>query len=102
MPGGTVLKNESRTETVHRVAEEELGKSVVIDDCLDTYEHFYNTSEIDSVDSKHYLATAYRCHFENDELDLFGDDQHSTFEVFHPPFDVLNPYVERYLDTYFR
>jgi colanic acid biosynthesis protein WcaH len=98
VPGGTVLKNESRTEAVYRVAKKELGESVVIDECLGTYEHFYDTSEIEGVDSKHYVATAYRCHLEHDGLDFSGDDQHSAIDVFHTPFNDLHPYVERYLD----
>ena len=98
VPGGTVLKNEARIEAVHRVAEEELGKSVIIEECIGTYEHFYDTSEIEDVDSKHYVATAYRCHLEHNEPDLAGDDQHSALEVFYPPFNDLHPYVERYLD----
>ena len=100
VPGGTVLKNETRTEAVHRVAEEELGKSVIIEECIGTYEHFYDTSEIEDVDSKHYVATAYRCHLEHDEPDFSGDDQHSAFDVFHPPFNDLHPYVQRYLDDW--
>ena len=74
MPGGTVLKNEAQTEAVHRVAEEEIGVSVIIDDYLGTYEHFCDISEIEGVDSKHYVATAYRCHLEHDDSDLSGDD----------------------------
>ena len=85
VPGGTVLKNESRTDAVHRVAEEELGEPVIIDECLGTYEHFYDTSEIEGVDSKHYVATAYHCHFKSDNPDVGGDDQHNALEVFHPP-----------------
>jgi colanic acid biosynthesis protein WcaH len=99
VPGGTVLKNESRIDAVHRVAGEELGEPVVVDECLGTYEHFYDTSEVDSVESKHYVATAYRCHLEHDEPDFSGDDQHSGLDVFHPPFNDLHPYVERYLDA---
>ena len=98
VPGGTVLKNETRAEAVHRVAEEELGESVVVSDCLGTYEHFYDTSEIEGVDSKHYVATAYRCHFKHDDPDFSSDDQHSVLELFHPPFDDLHPYVKRYLE----
>ena len=98
VPGGTVLKNESRVDAVHRVAAEELGEPVVIEECLGTYEHFYETSEIEGVDSKHYLATAYRCHFESDNPNIGDDDQHSALEVFQPPFDDYHPYVERYLD----
>lgn len=32
VPGGTVLNNETRREVVHRVANEELGNAVVIDE----------------------------------------------------------------------
>jgi colanic acid biosynthesis protein WcaH len=100
VPGGTVLKNERRTEAVHRVADEELGASVGIDECLGTYEHFYDTSEIEGVDSKHYLATGYRCHFERGNPVIAEDEQHSALELFRPPFDrEFHPYVERYLDA---
>ncbi|WP_435349140.1 NUDIX domain-containing protein [Haloarchaeobius sp. HRN-SO-5] len=98
VPGGTVLKNEPRIEAVHRVADEELGEPVVVDERLGTYEHFYETSEIGGVDSKHYVATAYRCHFERDGPSIVGDDQHSALDVFRPPFQEFHPYVERYLD----
>lgn len=99
VPGGTVLKNEARIDAVNRVAEQELGEPVSIDDCLGTYEHFYDTSEIEGVDSKHYLATAYRCHLECDDPALIGDDQHSELEVFRPPFEGLHPYIQRYIDA---
>jgi colanic acid biosynthesis protein WcaH len=98
VPGGTVFKNESRTDAVHRVATEELGEAVVIDDCLGTYEHVYETADVDGVDSKHYLATGYRCRFESDTPEIGGDDQHSGFRVFTPPFEGLHPYVTQYLD----
>ncbi|OYR78619.1 NUDIX domain-containing protein [Halorubrum ezzemoulense] len=98
VPGGMVLKNESRTDAVHRVAKDELGEAVGIDDCLGTYEHFYETADVDGVDSKHYLATGYRCHFTRDEPDIVSDEQHSDFQVFRPPFENLHPYVEQYLN----
>ena len=99
VPGGTVLKNEPRTDAVHRVAEAELGQGVVIDECLGTSEHFYDTAEIDSIDSKHYLATGYRCHFERDNPEIVGDEQHSALRVVCSPFDDFHPYVKRYLDA---
>ena len=55
-------------------------------------------SEVESVDSKHYVVTAYRCHLDCDQPELSGDAQHSALEVFHPPFPDFHPYVERYLD----
>jgi colanic acid biosynthesis protein WcaH len=82
------------------VADEELGESVVVDECLGTDEHVYKTAETDGVDSKHYLATAYRCHFERDDPEIVGDDQHSAVKIFRPPFKKLHPYVQRYLDEW--
>lgn len=99
VPGGTVMKNERRAEAVQRVAREELGAPVVIDERLGVHEHFYDTSEFPDIDSKHYLATAYRCHFEPDSPDPVEDDQHSALRAFTPPFGDFHPYVERYLDA---
>jgi colanic acid biosynthesis protein WcaH len=101
VPGGTVLKNEPRTDAVHPVADEELGESVVVEDCLGTFEHFYDTSEIQDIHSKHYVATAYRCHFEHDDPTITVDDQHSSLELFQLPLTDLepHPYIERYLDA---
>nr|WP_325063882.1 NUDIX domain-containing protein [Halobacterium bonnevillei] len=98
VPGGTVLKNEPRTEAVHCVANEELGESVVVVDCLGIYEHFYDSSEVKDVDSKHDVSTAYHCRLKRDPSDFDGDGQHSEFGVFRPPFNDLHPYVKRYLN----
>lgn len=97
VPGGTVLKNESLTDAVHRVAKEELGTGVRVDRSLGVYEHFYDTSEIDGVDSKHYLANAFVV--TTDDVELTADDQHTELAVFRPPYpEQLHPYVKRYLD----
>ncbi|KAB1187527.1 MULTISPECIES: GDP-mannose mannosyl hydrolase [Haloferax] len=95
VPGGTVMKNETLTDAVHRVAREELGSDVTIEERLGTFEHFYDTSEIEGVDSKHYLATAFVVTLDADELR--PDAQHSQLKVFEPPYDDVHPYVERYL-----
>ena len=100
VPGGTVLKNESRTDAVYRVADEELDESVVIDEQLDTNEQFYDASEVEGINSKHYVATAYRCHFEATDPTITGDAQHEALKVFHPPLEDPHPYIERYLNDY--
>lgn len=99
VPGGTVLKNESRTDAAHRVAIEELGESITIDEELGVFEHCYDTAEVEGVDSKHYVATAFRCHFEGDTPNIAADDQHDSLDVFYPPFEGFHPYVSRYLDV---
>ncbi|WP_363465049.1 GDP-mannose mannosyl hydrolase [Halogeometricum borinquense] len=96
VPGGTVLKGESLTDAVHRVATEELGVGVTINDRLGTFEHFYETSEVDGIDSKHYVATAFVV--TPDKSKLNPDTQHSRFQMFEPPYETVHPYVERYLE----
>lgn len=94
-PGGIVFKNETRREAVHRIAEAELGTEVRIEMELGTYEHLYDSSEFDDIDSKHYLATAYIVTPLSDQFE--PDDQHASLEMFAPPFPELHPYMERYL-----
>jgi colanic acid biosynthesis protein WcaH len=95
VPGGTVCKNEKLTDAVQRVATMEIGCEVTIHDRLGVFEHFYNTAEVDGVDSKHYVANA----FVVEPIDEVQepDDQHSQLRVFTPPFDELHPCVQQYL-----
>lgn len=95
VPGGTVLKGETRREAAHRVAEEEIGCEVLIDEELGVYEHHYNASEYPEIESKQYLATAFVV--TPTGKDLEPDEQHSRVEVFKPPFTDLHNYVERYI-----
>jgi colanic acid biosynthesis protein WcaH len=95
VPGGTVLKSERLSEAVQRVARAELGCEVDVLDELGAFEHFYETSEVKGVDAKHYVAHASVVE-PRGSVDA-ADDQHSAVQVFHPPFENLHPYVDRYL-----
>jgi len=96
VPGGSVLKGETREEAVHRVAREEVGCDVHVDQCLGVYDHFYDAAASDGVKSKQYLATAYVVTPEDDAFR--SDDQHAVLRTFHEPFDGVHEYVQRYLD----
>lgn len=98
VPGGTVLKNERLEEAVQRVARTEIGCEIQITDRLGVYEHFYETSEIDGVGSKHYLANAFVVE-PTGRVEL-SDDQHSDLRVVRPPFGDYHPYVEQYLEAW--
>ena len=95
VPGGTVLKGETRRQAAHRIATEELGIEVRIDRELGVYEHAYPTAEVPGEHSKEYLATAYVVTPVTDELR--PDDQHSRLGVFTAPFPPLHDYVQRYV-----
>jgi len=97
MPGGTVLKNEQLTEAVHRVANEELGCAVEITESLGAFEHFYDTSEIPDVNSKHYVANGFVVTPHGEPTVV--DGQHGALRVITEPYPELHPYVERYLNA---
>ncbi|WP_235908420.1 GDP-mannose mannosyl hydrolase [Halosegnis rubeus] len=95
VPGGTVLKNERLTEAVHRVADEELGCTVEIVESLGVFEHFYDTSELSGIDSKHYVANGFVVRPTSEPT--VSDDQHDGLRVVSEPYPELHRYVERYL-----
>lgn len=97
VPGGTVFKNERLREAAHRVAREELGTDVEVEERLGTYEHFYETADVETDDGKHYVATAFVVRPEAEPVE--PDDQHAELRAFSPPFPALHPYVDRYLDA---
>ena len=97
VPGGRVQKGEPIRETVHRVAREELGVDVAIEEELGTYDHFYETADVSDAGGKHYVAHGYRVTPESKSIEL--DDQHDDSDVF-PTDDLpeLHPYVQAYLE----
>jgi colanic acid biosynthesis protein WcaH len=98
VPGGIVFKNERLTDAVHRVATTEVGCDVEIEDQLGVFEHFYETSDVDGVDSKHYVANGFVVEPIEDQHIEISDSQHSQLRVAEPPFDDLHPYVQQYLE----
>jgi colanic acid biosynthesis protein WcaH len=97
LPGGRVHKCETRREAVHRVADEELGLSVDIVESLGAFEHIYDTSDVDDVATKHYLANGYVVDVVNGQLQT--DSQHQDLRVFQTAPDPLHANVRAYLDV---
>ena len=97
VPGGRIHKGESLDEAVHRVAREELGIDVVIEEELGAYDHHYETADVEDVGGKHYVANGYVVRPESNTVSL--DRQHSDGKYFE--FDTLSsvhPNVAAYLD----
>ena len=109
VPGGRVRKGETRREAVHRVASEELGVDVKIIESLGGFEHQYETSDVDGVDSKHYLANGYVVDIVDgdgvagdgvgDKDEVTADDQHDEFRVFRSPPEPCHEYVRAYVEA---
>jgi colanic acid biosynthesis protein WcaH len=97
MPGGRVHKNETRSEAVHRIGNDELGLDIEIVESLGAFEHLYGTSDVSSIDTKHYLANGYVVDVVDREPQ--PDDQHETLRVFRSAPDPLHEYLQAYLET---
>lgn len=95
VPGGRVQKGESLEESVHRVAEEELGVNIEIREKLGVFEHFYDTSEVGC--EKHYIAHGFSVW--TDETTFDSDNQHDGIAVFEGVPTDLHPYVQTYLEV---
>ncbi|MFA9517442.1 GDP-mannose mannosyl hydrolase, partial [Halopenitus sp. H-Gu1] len=97
VPGGRVQKSEARIEAVHRIAKEELGISVKVSESLGAFEHRYETSDIERVETKHYLANGYIVEVDSGRIQ--PDDQHGEIQVFESAPDSLHPYIRAYADS---
>ncbi|MFC7175741.1 NUDIX domain-containing protein [Halosegnis marinus] len=82
-PGGRVEKFETRTEAVHRIADEELGLDVEIIESLGSFEHIYDTADVSGVNGKHYLANGFVVAATGGRLQ--PDDQHENLRAFVDP-----------------
>ena len=96
VPGGRIQKGEPLREAVHRIAEEELGIGVTIEQSLGTYDHFYGCSDVPESGGKHYIAHAYTV--STSGCQTRGDDQHEKFRTFETVPDSIHPHVEAYIE----
>ncbi|MFC7233960.1 NUDIX domain-containing protein [Halosegnis marinus] len=96
-PGGRVEKFETRTEAVHRIADEELGLDVEIIESLGSFEHIYDTADVSGVNGKHYLANGFVVAATGGRLQ--PDDQHENLRAFVDPPTPLHHYLRTYLDA---
>ncbi|QAY18878.1 GDP-mannose mannosyl hydrolase [Halorubrum ezzemoulense] len=97
VPGERVQKGETRVEAVHRIAQEELGVSVDVTESLGAFEHRYETSDAEGVETKHYLANGYAV--ELDSGQIHPDDQHGEVRVFGSAPDSLHPFIRSYFEA---
>ena len=99
-PGSRLFKGETLEAAVHRVAREELGIEVVIEEQLGATAHFWDTSEQSGDVSRHTVTVVYRVTPVEDDPSLSTDDQHSEVRWLAEPVPDLHEYVRRYLDEY--
>lgn len=97
VPGGRVQKGETLHEAVQRVAREELGVNVVVEQEIGAYDHLYAESDVPDSGGKHYVAHGYVVTPESEVFEL--DAQHDRARVFaEDDLPKLHKYVKNYVD----
>ena len=76
LPGGTVLFGEKLTDAVRRVAEDELGASVTVDQMIGVIEY---PSEQKERGYGHGIGIAYLCHLNSPDIKLNTEASEAKF-----------------------
>lgn len=95
-PGARLYKGERLADAARRVAREELGLEVELAGRLGVYSHFWSTSALPGVDSRHTVNVVFRAR-PAAALDVSLDDQHDAWRLVSAPEPELHEYVRRYL-----
>ncbi|MFB6140062.1 MAG: NUDIX domain-containing protein [Halosimplex sp.] len=96
-PGGRLYKGERLDDAARRVAREELGVDVALEGRLGVYEHFWDRSRIDGVDSRHTVNIVYRVRQTDPDAGIELDEQHDDYRFVTGDEDGLHEYVRAYL-----
>ena len=103
VPGGRILKNETRVDALRRVAQRELGLSLkgLAVEFVGPYEHFYPDCCAGDVGvSTHYVVLAHRIHLPTGFSVELGDDQHEELRWWLLSEAAVHPEVHEYSRAY--
>ncbi|WP_367175840.1 NUDIX domain-containing protein [Haloarcula rubripromontorii] len=98
-PGSRLYKGERLDDAAHRIAREELGLNLVTVEQLGISEHFWETSAVDGVDTRHTIPVVYRVEPEGDQSVTLGE-QHDATQVVTAPPEGANRYVTEYFERF--
>jgi len=98
-PGSRLYKSERLDDAAERVAEEELGLTSVATERLGVSEHFWDTSSVDGVDSRHTIPVVYRI-VPDDGAEITLDSQHDAYRVVTEAPADANRYVTEYFERF--
>tara|TARA_B100000886_G_scaffold325723_1_gene271533 strand:- start:725 stop:1207 length:483 start_codon:yes stop_codon:yes gene_type:complete len=104
VPGGRILKNETREKAFERISKNEVGSvlNFVNSKFIGIYEHFYDNSKwVDQKISTHYIVEARLIKIEINTIKKFNlSNQHNSFELIDiRNFETKNihPYSLKYI-----
>ena len=99
-PGGRLYKGERLDDAALRVAQEELGFDVIVREQLGVSEHFWETTSVAGLDSRHTVPVVYRVEPTPADQQITLDSQHDEYRVLRGPDASLHEYVREYVDRF--
>jgi colanic acid biosynthesis protein WcaH len=95
-PGGRLYKGERLAAAARRIAREEFGVEVALDERLGVAEHFWDRSSVAGADSRHTVNVVSRVRPVDEEFAVTLDDQHDDYRFVAKPDDDCHEYVREY------
>jgi len=96
-PGSRLYKGETLPDAAHRIAAEELGIEITIEDQYGPYAHFWEESSIEGSPSRHTVTPVFHVTPTNDAYDIQLNDQHTDYRFITELEPDMHPYVRQYL-----
>lgn len=97
-PGGRLFKGERPEAAARRIAADELGIDININELLGVYNQFWETSDLPGSPSRHTVNFVYRAHSSAGVVDIELDEQHEDWCIIRSPDPTLHDYVRQYLE----
>lgn len=97
-PGSRLYKGERKEDAAHRIANEELGIDVEIENFVGVYEHFWETSSIKGSPSRHTVNLVYHVTPKTTESQITLNEQHSAVKFITGIEPAFHQYVVQYLE----
>ncbi|MFB6227499.1 MAG: NUDIX domain-containing protein [Halobacteriales archaeon] len=97
-PGGRLYKGEELEAAARRVAQEELGIDVAIEERLGVYAHFWETSAVAGEASRHTVNVVFRVTPADSEFEIELDDQHEAYRFLSEIEVERHDYVHSYIE----
>jgi len=99
-PGSRLYKGETLDSASERVAREELGIEVTVQERLGVHEHFWEAHETSEHVSRHTVNMVYRASPTDPEFTIELDEQHSDYRFVSEAEPKMHEYVREYLLSY--